>query len=223
MSSTNISASTASSSANPASAVPTLSYDQTVAENACRITDNLILQNHCNARDLNVPADEPILPLPPNPNVPANKLHHWVTAFAQLSLASQAQGLALLNSIMPTQASTSSCPNVSAVAKVLFDSSKEAISSGTINSTYNFSIHSFIQDLTDAGQYCPLILFSAENTEHLHQEGHSLKCTKIHIGRVSHHLLDLSQFESELSLDTLTWQEAYQWYITWIMDVGDTV
>jgi hypothetical protein len=112
-------------------------------------------------------------------------------------------------------------PNIVAIAKVLFDSSKEAASFGTINSTYNFSIHSFIQDLVDAGQYCPLTLFSAENTECLHQEGHSLKCCKIHINGVSHHLLDLSQFKSELNLDTLTWQEAYWCYLTWIANVGN--
>ncbi|KAG2030993.1 hypothetical protein BDR03DRAFT_986720 [Suillus americanus] len=106
---------------------------------------------------------------------------------------------------MPTQALTSSHPNVVAVAKVLFDSSKEAISSGTINSTYNFDIHSFIQNLTDARQYCPLILFSTENTEHLHWEGQALKHSKI-------------QFERKLSLNTLTWQEAYQQYLTWITD-----
>jgi hypothetical protein len=212
---------TASSSANPASVLPTLSYDQTVAENARRVADNLVLQNRRNAGELNVPSDEPILPLPPNPNVPVNKLHHWVAAFAQLSPASQAQGSVLLNSIMPTQASTSSRPNVAAVSKVLFDSSKEAASSGTIDSTYNFGIHSFIQDLADAGQYCPLTLFSAENTERLHREGHSLKRSKIHVNGVSHHLLDLSQFDSEVNLDTLTWQEAYQRYLTWIADVGD--
>ncbi|KAG0702795.1 hypothetical protein DFH29DRAFT_770341, partial [Suillus ampliporus] len=159
--------------------------------------------------------------LPSNPNVPINKLHHWVAAFTQLSPASQAQGSALLNSIMPNTASTSTRPNVVAASKVLFDSSKEALSSGTIDSTYNFGIHSFIQDLADAGQYCPLTLFSAENTEHLHREGHSLKRSKIHVNGVSHHLLDLSQFEGELSLDALTWQEAYQRYLTWIADIGD--
>ncbi|KAG0695338.1 hypothetical protein DFH29DRAFT_782173, partial [Suillus ampliporus] len=135
--------------------------------------------------------------------------------------ASQAQGSALLNSIMPNTASTSTRPNVVSASKVLFDSSKEALSSGTIDSTYNFGIHSFIQDLADAGQYCPLTLFSAENTECLHREGHSLKRSKIHVNGVSHHLLDLSQFEGELNLDALTWQEAYQRYLTWIADIGD--
>lgn len=191
MSSSNINTSTASSLANSVPAPATLSYDQTIAENTCHVTDNLVLQNCHNAGDLNVPTDEPIFILPPNSNVPANKLYYWVAAFAQLSPASQAQGLVLLNSIMPAQASTLSRPNVIAVAKVLFDSSKEALSSGTIDSNYNFGIHSFIQDLidstynfsidsfiqdlTDVGQYCPLTLFSTENTEHLHWEGHSLK------------------------------------------------
>jgi len=43
----------------------------------------------------------------------------------------------------------------------------------------------------------------------------------VHVNGVSHHLLDLSQFENERELDPLTWQEAFQCYLSWIADVGD--
>ena len=221
---TNASASTSTAvPVTPIPAVTTLSYDQTVAENTRRVTDNLALQSRRDAGEANVPADEPLLPLPPNPSVAGNKLHHWVAAFTQLSPASQAQGSLVLNSIMPksTPSVPATRPSTSAVAKVLFDSSKEAATSGTLDSTYNFGIHYFIQDLANAGEYCPLTLFSNLNTERLHREGHSLKRSKIHVNGVSHHLLDLSQFESELELDPLTWQESYQRYLTWIADIGD--
>jgi hypothetical protein len=44
---------------------------------------------------------------------------------------------------------------------------------------------------------------------------------KVHVDEVSHHLLDLSQFENEHELDPLTWQEVFQHYFSWIADVGD--
>ncbi|KAG1810397.1 uncharacterized protein HD556DRAFT_1205263, partial [Suillus plorans] len=121
-----------------------------------------------------------------------------ISAFNQLSPTSQAQGSAVLETIMPKSTAR---PNVTAVSKVLFDSSKE-LPSGS-------------------GQYCPLTLFTNQNMERLHREGHSLKRSKVHVNGVSHHLLDLSQFENELDLDPLSWQEAYQRYLTWIEDIGD--
>jgi hypothetical protein len=103
-------------------------------------------------------------------------------------------------------------------SKVLFDSSKEAPG---LDSSYNFGIHSFIHDLLVAGPYCPLTLFTNANTERLHREGHSLKRSKVNVNGVLYHLLDLSQFENELAIDPLLWQEAYQRYLTWIKDIGD--
>ncbi|KAG1796488.1 hypothetical protein EV424DRAFT_1280734, partial [Suillus variegatus] len=141
-----------------------------------------------------------------------------ISAFNQLSPTSQAQGSAVLETIMPKSTAR---PNVTAVSKVLFDSSKELPSGSGLDSTYNFGIHSFVQDLLNAGQYCPLTLFTNQNMERLHREGHSLKRSKVHVNGVSHHLLDLSQFENELDLDPLSWQEAYQRYLTWIEDIGD--
>jgi hypothetical protein len=131
---------------------------------------------------------------------------------------SQAQGTAVLSSIAPKVVPR---PNVIPVAKVLFDSSQELPSGSGLDSTYSFGIHSFVQDLLNAGQYCPLTLFTNQNMEHLHREGHSLKRSKVHVNGVPHHLLDLSQFENELDIDPLSWQEAYQCYLTWIEDIGD--
>ncbi|KAG1719865.1 uncharacterized protein EDB91DRAFT_1027501, partial [Suillus paluster] len=137
------------------------------------------------------------------------------SAFAQLSPTSQNQGSTIITP------KTTIRPNLTSLLKVLFDSSKELPSGSGLDSTYNFGIHSFIQDLLNAGQYCPLTLFTNLNTEHLHREGHSLKRSKIHVDGTSHHLLDLSQFDNELELDPLSWQEAYQRYLTWIKDIGD--
>ncbi|KAG1882695.1 hypothetical protein F4604DRAFT_1535522, partial [Suillus subluteus] len=143
-------------------------------------------------------------------------LQQWISAFAQLSPNSQNQGATILTPKTVVR------PNISTVSKVLFNSSKEALSGAGLDSTYNFGIHSFIHDLLLAGQYCPLMLFTNINTEHLHCEGHSLKRCKINVGSVSCHLLDLSQFENELDIDPLSWQEAYQHYLTWIKDIGDS-
>jgi hypothetical protein len=206
----------------PTPSVPQLTRDQIIAENARRLANNAALQACRDARDLNVVPDKPLLPVPPAPSA-ANRLQQWILAFVNLSPNSQAQGAAVLESIAGTvkPSASSSRPSVSSVSKVLFDSSKEIASSSRLDSTYNFSIHHFFQDLANAGEYCPLTLFSNKNTECLHREGHSLKCTKVHVNGVSHHLLDLSQFENERQLDPLTWQEAFQCYLSWIADIGD--
>ncbi|KAG2112012.1 uncharacterized protein F5147DRAFT_544829, partial [Suillus discolor] len=159
--------------------------------------------------------------LPPSPST-ENHLQQWISAFINLSPNSQAQGASVLEGIASSSKNVTSRPNTTSISRTLFDSSKEIATSSGLDSTYNFGIHHFIQDLTNTGEYCPLNLFSNRNTEHLHREGHSLKCTKVHVNRVSHHLLDLSQFKSEHNLDPLTWQEAFQCYLSWITDVGDT-
>ncbi|KAG2157047.1 hypothetical protein DEU56DRAFT_702963, partial [Suillus clintonianus] len=143
-------------------------------------------------------------------------LQQWLSAFAQLSRNSQNQGTTKFTPKSLTR------PNILVVAKVLFDSSKEAPSGTGLDSTYNFGIHSFIQDLLVAGQYCLLTLFTNSNTGQLHCEGHSLKRSKINVTGISYHLLDLSQFKKTLNMDPLSWQEAYQCYLTWIKDIGDT-
>ncbi|KAG1859679.1 hypothetical protein F4604DRAFT_1544822, partial [Suillus subluteus] len=143
-----------------------------------------------------------------------------ISAFNQLSPTSQAQGSAVLDTIMPKSTLR---PNVTSISKVLFDSSKELPAGSALDSTYNFGIHSFVNDLYSAEQYCPLTLFTNQNMECLHREGHVLKRSKAHVGGLSHHLLDLSQFDNELDLDPLSWQEAYQCYLTWIEEIGDMV
>ncbi|KAG2041578.1 hypothetical protein BDR03DRAFT_855988 [Suillus americanus] len=187
-----------------------------IAENLCRHISNVALQACRDAGNPNVPLDELLIPIPPKPSSTA--IQQWISTFNQLSPNSQAQGSAVLETLVPKPTVR---PNVAAVSKVLFDSSKELPSGSGIDLTYNFGIHSFIQDLLNAGQYCPLTLFTNQNMEHLHCEGHALKRSKVHVNGISHHLLDLSQFENELDLDLLSWQEAYQCYLTWIEDIGD--
>lgn len=209
-SSTNNATSTASSSSTSQ-----MSHDQIVAENLRRSTANIILQQRRDAGEINVPADDLLIPVPPLPTGTA--LQQWLSAYSQMSPNSQALGTASLPSKVVSR------PNTATIAKVLFDSSKEAPAGEGLDSTYNFGIHSFIHDLLMAGQYCPLTLFTNANTERLHREGHSLKRSKINVNGSPYHLLDLSQFENELDMDQLSWQEAYQRYLTWIKDIGDSV
>ncbi|KAG1794501.1 hypothetical protein EV424DRAFT_1292145, partial [Suillus variegatus] len=145
-------------------------------------------------------------------------LQQWISAFTQLLPMSQTQGSAILDLIIPKVASR---PNIASVAKVLFDTAKELPTGSGLDSTYSFGIHSFVQDLLNVGQYCPLTLFTNTNTKRLHREGYTLKRTKINVNGISHHLLDLSQFANKLNLDPLSWQEAYQRYLTWIKDISD--
>jgi hypothetical protein len=153
----------------PTPSVPQLTCDQIIAENARRLANNAALQARRDAGDLNVVPDEPLLPVPPAPSA-ANGLQQWISAFVNLSPNSQAQGAAVLESIAGTvkPSASSSRPSVSSVSKVLFDSSKEIASSSGLDSTYNFGIHHFIQNLANAGEYCLLTLFSNKNTERLH-------------------------------------------------------
>jgi len=219
-SSTPLGTGNANSLATPVPSATQMTYDQVLAENARRVASNAALQVLRDAGNLNVAQDEPLLPLPPSPSA-GNRLQQWISAFVNLSPTSQAQGAAVLEGIAGSSRNVAARPNTTSIAKALFDSSKEIATSSGLDSTYNFGIHHFIQDLANAGEYCPLTLFSNKNTERLHREGHSLKCTKVHVNGVSHHLLDLSQFESERDLDPLTWQEAFQRYLSWIADVGD--
>jgi hypothetical protein len=198
-----------------------MTCDQILAKNAHQVTNNAALQLLRDAGNQNVGPDELLLPVPAIPAV-ANGLQQWIAAFINLSPNLQAQGAAVLEGTagMTRTTTTATRPSVSSVFKVFLTALRRPSSSG-LDSTYNFSIHHFIQDLANAGEYCPLTLFSNKNTEHLHHKGHSLKCTKVRVNRVSHHLLDLSQFKNECDLDPLTWQEAFQHYLMWIGDIRD--
>jgi hypothetical protein len=82
-------------------------------------------------------------------------LQQWISAFTQLSPMLQTQGSAVLDFII---LKATSRPNVASVVKVFFNTAKEAPSSSGVDSTYSFDIHGVIQDLLNAGQYCPLTL-----------------------------------------------------------------
>ncbi|KAG2094613.1 uncharacterized protein F5147DRAFT_778921 [Suillus discolor] len=160
-SATGNSTNTNNSTGSPNPSVSQMTHDQIVAENLRQVADNAIPQQRRDAGEPNIPTDELLIPTPPQPTGTA--LQQWIAAFTQLSPNSQNQGSAILTPKTVTQ------PNITSVLKVLFDSSKEAPSGASLDSTYNFGIHSFIQDLLVAGQYCPLTLFTNINTEHLHR------------------------------------------------------
>ncbi|KIK34070.1 hypothetical protein CY34DRAFT_17969 [Suillus luteus UH-Slu-Lm8-n1] len=208
-SSTNNTASTASSSSTSQ-----MSHNQIVAENLRRSTANTILQQCRDAREINVPADELLIPVPPPPTGTA--LQQWLSAYSQMSPNSQALGTTSL----PSKAVAR--PNTTNITKVLFDSLKEAPAGEGLNSTYNFDniAHSQwngahetegigLKPSTKASRWNrpnPTItmLFTNANTEQLHHEGHSLKRSKINVNGSPYHLLDLLQFKNELDIDQLS-------------------
>jgi len=131
----------------------TMTHDQILAKNAHQLTDNLLLQSCRDAGDLNVPIDELMILIPSQ--LARTALQQWISAFTQLLPILQTQGSAVLDSII---LKATSRPNVASVVNVLFNTAKEAPSSSGVDSTYSFDIHGVIQDLLNAGQYCPLTL-----------------------------------------------------------------
>ncbi|KIK79270.1 hypothetical protein PAXRUDRAFT_16416 [Paxillus rubicundulus Ve08.2h10] len=142
-----------------------------------------------------------------------------------LATASYRQGgmiwaIKALDSIKPSQAP----PNSSAsTSKVISTADQEVKASSILNSMYDLGIHSSIFDVANAHQYIPLTLFTNVNTKCLRREGLTLKKVKSSINSVTHHLLNLSQFESEDSMDSFTWQEAWLHYLVWLADTAQPV
>ncbi|KIK90488.1 hypothetical protein PAXRUDRAFT_151840 [Paxillus rubicundulus Ve08.2h10] len=197
-----------------------MSNDEIVPKNELRTLRNEALQTRWDDRESPIPTDEPLIPLPspPSSSNTGTHLHQVLAAFVQLSPASQVKASAAVNSLGLTNSTP--CPDTSSVSKVLFDTSKELPASEAFDSTYNLSIHHLVIELVEARQYLPLMLFTNKNNKHLHSEAYMLKCIKAptSVG-TNTHLLDLSQFESEDTLDPLSWQEAWGHYLTWIVDI----
>ncbi|KIK93110.1 hypothetical protein PAXRUDRAFT_829309, partial [Paxillus rubicundulus Ve08.2h10] len=171
-----------------------MSNDEIVAENELRTLRNEALQTRQDDGESSVPTDEPLIPLPspPSSSNTGTHLHRVLATFMQLSPASQVKA-----------------------------SAAELPASEAFDSTYNLSIHHLVIELAEARQYLPLTLFTNKNNKHLHSEAYTLKRIKVptSVG-TNTHLLNLSQFKSEDTLDPLSWQEAWGCYLTWIMDVA---
>ncbi|KIK79432.1 hypothetical protein PAXRUDRAFT_834100, partial [Paxillus rubicundulus Ve08.2h10] len=181
---------------------------------------NEALQTCRDDGELSVPTDKPLIPLPspPSSSNTGTHLHRVLATFMQLSPASQVKASAAVDSLGLMNSTPR--PDTSSVSKVLFDTSKELPASEAFNSTYNLGIHHLVIELVEACQYLPLTLFTNKNNKCLHSEAYTLKCIKVptSVG-TNTHLLNLSQFKSEDTLDPLSWQEAWGCYLTWIVDV----
>ncbi|KIK33483.1 hypothetical protein CY34DRAFT_18342 [Suillus luteus UH-Slu-Lm8-n1] len=91
-----------------------MSYDQIILENTRCLTNNIALQARRDANELNVPADDLLIPVPPKPI--GTTIQQWISAFAQFSPHSQAQDTAVLSAITPKSIPR---PNVAPVSKGL--------------------------------------------------------------------------------------------------------
>ncbi|KAF8435503.1 hypothetical protein L210DRAFT_3648665 [Boletus edulis BED1] len=138
----------------------------------------------------------------------ASKAQQWLAAYTLLSPDSKARAAKAFDAIKPADAAPS----------IIFSTNKEIKMSSTLDSTYGLGIHPTINDLAKAGQYLPLILFTDDMTKRLHRGGLTLKKIKSTIGGITHHLLDLSAFPAEDSLDAFTWHEAWKRYLSWLQD-----
>lgn len=198
--SSSVTAPTTSASGNAPSTPCTL--DEVNVENAARISRNHALQSRRNAGEPNVPSDEPLLspPAPSPPSVSTTSLaQQWMVAFSTMSLNSKAQAKKAFGALATTE--TSFPVTAASTPKIYYSDDSEVLSSVPLDSTFGLGIHSTITDLADAKQYLPLILFTDESTKRLHCEGHTLKKVKLSIAGMTFHLIDLSTFPAESSLD----------------------
>ncbi|KIK82226.1 hypothetical protein PAXRUDRAFT_14840 [Paxillus rubicundulus Ve08.2h10] len=189
------------------------------AENILHVSRNSLLQARQDVREAGVLIDEPLLSQLPDPPV-MNAGQEWISAYLSLTPGTRIWAIKALDAIKPFQALSNSSALMS---KVIFTANQEVKASSVLDSTYDLGIHSSIFDLANARQYIPLALFTNVNTKRLHREGLTLKKVKSSINGVTHHLLDLSQFESEDGMDSFTWQEAWLCYLIWLADAAQPV
>ncbi|KIK72648.1 hypothetical protein PAXRUDRAFT_21749 [Paxillus rubicundulus Ve08.2h10] len=132
-----------------------------------------------------------------------NAGQEWISAYLSLTPGMRNQAIKALDTIKPSQAQpNSSVPTL----KVIFTADQEVKASSILNSMYDLGIHSSIFNIAND---C--------------QEDLTLKKVKSSINSVTHHLLDLSQFESEDGMDSSTWQEAWFQYLVWLADAAQLV
>ncbi|KIK86578.1 hypothetical protein PAXRUDRAFT_802788 [Paxillus rubicundulus Ve08.2h10] len=189
------------------------------AENTLCVSHNSLLQARRDAGEVGILIDEPLLSRLPDPPV-MNAGQEWISAYLSLTPGTRIRAVKALDAIKPSQAP----PNSSAsTSKVIFITDQEVKASSVLDSAYDLGIHSSIFNLANACQYIPLTLFTNVNTKRLHREGLTLKKVKSSINGVTHHLLNLSQFESEDGMDSFTWQEAWLCYLVWLADAAQPV
>lgn len=196
--------------ANAPTSVNNLTQPKINAENLLWTTCNGALHIRCDAGELNMPNDEPLLSTNPHittppPTVTSHSLNliQFASAFSQFSPNSQNQALNLINNtsapILPSE--------------ILFSTSHElpALSSSI---DFSYGIHSFIITLAKNKVHIPLTLFTSNATRRLHTEATSLKQNTVYNSSgVKCHILDLSQFPEELKIESVEWHEAWQHYM----------
>ncbi|KIK93826.1 hypothetical protein PAXRUDRAFT_12411 [Paxillus rubicundulus Ve08.2h10] len=170
------------------------------AKNVLRVSCNCLLQARRYAGEAGVLTDKSLLSWLLDPPV-MNTGQEWISAYLSLTPGMRNWAVKALDDIKPSQAQPhSSVP----MSKVIFTADQEA-------------------RLPLSSTHIPLTLFTNMNTKHLHREGLTLKKVKSSINGITHHLLNLSQFESEDSMDSFTWQEAWLHYLVWLADAAQLV
>ncbi|KIK74942.1 hypothetical protein PAXRUDRAFT_19408 [Paxillus rubicundulus Ve08.2h10] len=198
-----------STSASTSPFVPSPTNDINIdAKNVLRVSHNSLLQARWNAGEAGVPIDEPLLSQLPDPPV-INTGQEWISAYLSLTPGTRIQVVKALDAIKPSQALSNSSASTS---KVIFTTDQEVKASSVLDSAYDLGIHSSIFDLANTS---PLPSSPIE--------GLTLKKVKSSINGVTHHLLNLSQFESEDGMDSFTWQEAWLRYLVWLADTAQPV
>ncbi|GLB38818.1 hypothetical protein LshimejAT787_0506830 [Lyophyllum shimeji] len=216
MSSGSATTSTAATAASTTPSVPAFNTDsQILDENVLRTERNTALQTRRDAGEIGVPADELLLPLltlratttPPPTASNSNNLIQFASAFSQFSPNTQNQAMNLL-----TNASTPS----TLPSRILFSSTQElpALPSTT---DFSYGIHPFIVTLAKNKLHLPLTIFTSRATKKLHTETTSLKQNTVYnSANTKCHILDLSQFQDEASIDIIDWHEAWQRYMVFL-------
>ncbi|RDB16021.1 hypothetical protein Hypma_003462 [Hypsizygus marmoreus] len=180
---------------------------QIYAENIASTGCNNALQARRDAGEPDVPIDEALLSLLPTqivtpPPTPASNVTQMVAAFSQFSPNSQSKALLLLNGpSQPTVPSTTS--------RILFTASDE-LPASTSSMDFGYGIHPFLVQLAMHKVHIPLTLFTSKSTNRLHRESTTLTQKVIYTkNNTKSHILDVSQFPSELTIDVADWHECW--------------
>ncbi|KAF9456232.1 hypothetical protein BDZ94DRAFT_1178185 [Collybia nuda] len=140
---------------------------------------------------------------PPNNN---KNLMRLLAAFSQFSLTTQSKVKTLINS------PPSSVVLPPTIPRILFSSSSEQPISGS-SSDFGLGTHPFIIQLAQNAIHIPLVLFTSKLTNKLHKESTSIKQNTVYnsLGTKCH-VMDLSQFPEESTMDIADWHEAWNCY-----------
>ncbi|KAF9467015.1 hypothetical protein BDZ94DRAFT_1133559, partial [Collybia nuda] len=136
-----------------------------------------------------------------------NTLIQFASAFSQFSPNTQSQAISLIkSSTVPT------IPTASSLLQFLFSTNDELPASSSSHDPGYF-VHPFIVRLAENKLHIPLTLFTSKSTNRLFKETTTIKqTTTFNPTGVKCHIIDLSHFPDEDSLDIADWHESWNRY-----------